>query len=91
VRQIVHLKLSAVFPAEVREAAILREEHGLCCALIQIHASGGVRELRVPFASCGDLDPARAEPADGELESLFARPAYQRLLDALRRLSRSME
>jgi hypothetical protein len=92
VRQIVHLKLSTEFPPEVQEAAVLRDEEGQCSALLKIKRSEGTIDLILPFAPCADLDPAlMAAGNDKDLVERLYEPAYQRLMDALRQLSRSME
>ncbi len=91
-RQIVHLKLSAGYPAEVREAAVIREESGTCMAVLRVTAAGGVIEVTVPFAPSGELEVAGVEFGEGEdLRERFDGPGYEALWDALRQLSRSME
>ncbi len=91
-RQIVHLKLSTQFPPEVQEAAVLRDEEGQCSALLKIRRPGGSVDLVLPFAPCADLNPAlMAAGNDNDLVERLYEPAYQRLMDALRQLSRSME
>ena len=91
-RQIVHLKLSAEYPPEVREAAVVREEGGKCSALLKLKSPQGLVEWIIPFAPCADLDPAAVASGPGEpLADRLTDPAYQRLMDALRRLFRSME
>ena len=91
-RQIVHLKLSADYPPEVREAAVIRTEEGRCFALIKVKRGEELVELTAPCAPCGAMEP-------GDIEFPDSRPAkewptgaaYERLWNALRHLSRSME
>lgn len=91
VRQIVHLKLSPEFPPEVQEAALVRQDDGGCQALIRLRKDGGTVEVTVPLAPCGQWEPAAAVP-EGKLDVGWRQsPPYQRLMDALKRLSRSME
>ncbi len=92
-RQIVHLKLSAEFPPEVREAAVVREEDGKCTALLKLSGEQGCFDLILPFAPCADLDPTVLADSSGarRLAGRFGDPAYQRLMDALRQTFRSME
>ena len=77
VRRIVHLKLSPDFPPEVQEAVVVRDETGECSGLVRSRGGSGVVEQRVSLKS--------------ETVNWPATPAYGRLLDALRQLSRSME
>jgi len=92
VRRIVHLKLSAEFPPEVREAAVIQEEDGRCSAVLKLGALSGPRELVVPLVPCEEFDPAQAVSSSGaEWAERLSEPAYRRLMEALRRLSRSME
>ena len=90
-RHVVHLKLSGEHPPEVQEAVIIRESNGECAAMLNIRRTGGVTSLTIPFAPCRDLDLREVESLEGEWAKLLDDPAYERLLDDLQQLSRSME
>lgn len=86
-RQIVHLKLSAGFPPEVQEAAVVREEAGRWSALLRVKGPEGAVEIALPWASCSDPNPAEL-PAGfgGFLRERWSEPDFRKLLDALRQL-----
>jgi hypothetical protein len=49
-------------------------------------------DVTIPFAPCSELDPETAVSGSGiVLSGRLSDPAYQRLMDGLRQLFRSME
>lgn len=90
-RQIVHLKLSPEFPPEVQEAALVRQDNGGCQVLIRWRRDGGTVDVTVPLAPCGQWEPAATVSGEALDAGWRESPAYRKLMDALKRLSRSME
>lgn len=90
-RHVVHLKLSGEYPPEVQEAVIIQESNGECAAMLSLRRTGGVTSLTIPFAPCRELDLKEAASLTGEWVDVLKNPAYERLLDDLQQLSRSME
>ena len=59
--------------------------------MLRIRRAGGVISLTIPFAPCRELDLRKAASLKGEWADVLKNPAYERLLDDLQQLSRSME